>query len=184
MRLTLTPHPDTPCTAISSIEVKIVRTRDAGIELHYFAMGAIRNVRWPAPAVPERCDRLWEASCFELFVKMAGRPAYLEFNFAPSTRWACYRFDEYRSGMQMVPVTMPPRIATRITAKTHVLTATLALSQFRGYAEGADWAVALSAVIEETNGSKSYWALKHPPGKPDFHHPDCFALTLAAPIRP
>jgi hypothetical protein len=35
-------------------------------------------------------------------------------------------------------------------------------------------------VIEETNGRKSYWALAHPPGKPDFHHSDCFALGLPA----
>jgi len=28
----------------------------------------------------------------------------------------------------------------------------------------------LSAVLEETNGRKSYWALAHPPGKADFHH--------------
>jgi len=41
--------------------------------------------------------------------------------------------------------------------------------------------IGLSAVIEETDGTKSYWALRHPPGKPDFHHPDCFALTLGAP---
>ena len=40
--------------------------------------------------------------------------------------------------------------------------------------------LALSAVIEELDGTKSYWALAHPPGKPDFHHPDCFALTLEA----
>ncbi len=44
-----------------------------------------------------------------------------------------------------------------------------------------DWKLALSAVIEETDGTKSYWALRHPPGAPDFHHPDCFALTLEAP---
>jgi len=41
--------------------------------------------------------------------------------------------------------------------------------------------LALSAVIEEIDGTKSYWALAHPPGKPDFHHPDCFTLTLGAP---
>jgi hypothetical protein len=38
--------------------------------------------------------------------------------------------------------------------------------------------LALSAVIEETDGRKSYWALAHPPGTPDFHHPDCFTLEL------
>jgi len=38
--------------------------------------------------------------------------------------------------------------------------------------------LALSAVIEEERGRLSYWALRHPPGKPDFHHPDAFALAL------
>jgi len=37
----------------------------------------------------------------------------------------------------------------------------------------------LSAVIEATDGSLSYWALEHPADKPDFHHPDSFALELA-----
>ena len=36
----------------------------------------------------------------------------------------------------------------------------------------------ISAVIEEQDGRLSYWALAHPPGKPDFHHRDCFALRL------
>lgn len=43
------------------------------------------------------------------------------------------------------------------------------------------WELGLSAVIEETDGTKSYWALRHPPGPTDFHHADCFALELAAP---
>jgi hypothetical protein len=42
------------------------------------------------------------------------------------------------------------------------------------------WQLALSAVIEETNGRISYWALAHPFGQPDFHHSDCFALDLPA----
>jgi hypothetical protein len=36
----------------------------------------------------------------------------------------------------------------------------------------------LTAVIEQANLAKSYWALAHPPGEPDFHHRDGFALTL------
>lgn len=46
---------------------------------------------------------------------------------------------------------------------------------------GADCEIAISAVIEETDGTKSYWALAHPAGKPDFHHPTCFAATLPPP---
>lgn len=46
---------------------------------------------------------------------------------------------------------------------------------------GGDWLAGLSAVIEEADGTLSYWALAHPAGKPDFHHPDCFVLELPAP---
>ena len=52
-----------------------------------------------------------------------------------------------------------------------------------GLADDASWRMAISAVIEETNGRLSYWALGHPPGKPDFHHPDCFALELGPASR-
>ena len=41
------------------------------------------------------------------------------------------------------------------------------------------WALGLSAILEEQDGTKSYWALAHPPGdKPDFHDPACFAAHL------
>ena len=41
------------------------------------------------------------------------------------------------------------------------------------------WALGLSAVLEEQDGTKSYWALGHPNGdKPDFHDPACFAAHL------
>jgi hypothetical protein len=49
---------------------------------------------------------------------------------------------------------------------------------------GTNWELGLSAVLEEKDGTKSYWALAHPPGdKPDFHHPDCFAARLALSSR-
>jgi hypothetical protein len=38
----------------------------------------------------------------------------------------------------------------------------------------------LSAVIEDESGALSYWALRHVPGKPDFHHPQAFAMELDA----
>ena len=41
------------------------------------------------------------------------------------------------------------------------------------------WELGLSAVLEEKDGTKSYWALAHPHGdKPDFHDPACFAAHL------
>ena len=41
------------------------------------------------------------------------------------------------------------------------------------------WELGLSAVLEEKDGTKSYWALAHPEGdRPDFHDPVCFAARL------
>ena len=68
----------------------------------------------------------------------------------------------------------PPRIERRIEG----LAATIDLS---GLPKGV-WRVGFSAVIEERDGTMSYWALAHPPGKPDFHHRDCFALELPAAV--
>jgi hypothetical protein len=182
MRVVLKPHPDTPSTAITGIEVKIARTAKAGLDLHYFVMGTIDDVRWPPLASAERLDRLWEQSCFEVFVGAAGRSGYHEFNLSPSSCWAAYRFSDYRAGMQIALVTSAPEIGSRITAKTYVLRATVPLANLHGLPEHVDWDIALSAVIEQRDGAKSYWALAHPPGKPDFHHKDCFALQLAPPV--
>jgi hypothetical protein len=44
--------------------------------------------------------------------------------------------------------------------------------------EGSRLLIGLAAVIEAADGSLSYWALRHPPGKPDFHHRGAFALEL------
>ena len=59
---------------------------------------------------------------------------------------------------------------------------------FSRYRDGAPLAplcarlqLALSAVIEDKQGVLSYWALTHPPGRPDFHHPDAFVLELERP---
>jgi hypothetical protein len=67
-----------------------------------------------------------------------------------------------------------PRIEVKSSAETYILQAAL---EFDGLS--APLHLGLSAVLEETNGRKSYWALAHPPGKADFHHADCFALELS-----
>jgi hypothetical protein len=52
-----------------------------------------------------------------------------------------------------------------------------------GLKKGTAWRAGVSAVIEEADGTKSYWALAHPPGEPDFHDPESFVLSLPAPRR-
>lgn len=102
---------------------------------------------------------------------------YLEFNLSPASHWAAYHFDGYRNGMQDLAVEAPS-ISTASIGNSFAVGADIELSA-QNLAQSGE--LALSAVIEERDGTKSYWALAHPPGKPDFHHPTCFAATLPAP---
>ena len=166
-------HPGTPCAAVEQIEVTVSRAGHM-LALHYHVDGAIEALRLPATATPVRTDGLWQHSCFEAFLR--GEDGYQEFNFSPSTRWAAYRFEGYREGMRGADAAAP-EIRTAITAERFELRVAIDLP------DGAT-RLGLAAVIEETSGRKSYWALAHPPGAPDFHHSDCFALDLAAAMDP
>jgi len=181
MRVTLVPHPATPCAALDAIEVQVHRHAVGGFELHYFAHGRTKDVLWGEGAAADRADRLWETTCFEAFVKPLGRKNYVEFNFAPSTRWQAYSFTGERAGMAETRGLPMPETRTRMTEKTRVHHVQLALGAVPGLPVEAVWQLGLSAVIEEGNGQKSYWAIKHPGSTPDFHHADCFALPLAPP---
>jgi hypothetical protein len=58
------------------------------------------------------------------------------------------------------------------------LAATVHLAGLPGLRDAGVLRVALAAVVEDYRGQLSYWALEHPPGKPDFHHPDSFSIEL------
>jgi hypothetical protein len=167
MRLSLHPHPDTPSAAVRAIAVEVTRPNAASLALRFMVAGAIGEVRWPAPTPAQRGDELWRHTCFEAFLGGAGEN-YLELNFSPSGRWAAYGFDGYRRGARNAEIDAP-RIVAAARGDTFELNATIEAL--------GDWArLGLSAVIEDLNGDKSYWALAHPAGKPDFHH----ALGFAA----
>ncbi len=135
----------------------------------------------PPVTAPARADELWQHTCFEAFVRASPGAAYYEFNFAPSTQWAAYRFERLPKRDERCERDQRARASRCNRApERYTLQASLELERLPGLPSDALWRLGLSAVIEETSGNKSYWALAHPPGKPDFHHADCFALELAA----
>lgn len=173
MLASLLLHPDYRCDAVDRIDVELDRPSARSVQLRYRVSGAVSDLALPASARPERTDGLWNYSCFEFFLGREEGPGYVEFNFAPSSRWAAYSFRDRRSGMALLETTAPA-IETQAGEGWYELTARIELPDLGG----ADLRMGLSAVIEEARGPKSYWALAHPPGKADFHHPDCFALHL------
>lgn len=173
----LVPHRDFPSSAIQSIAVEASRGSAGRLELGYRASGAVERVRWPDWKGVEPADGLWEHSCFEAFVGTAGNPAYAELNFSTSGQWGAYAFTGYRQGMARIDNVLVGGGRTFGDGIVEVRRTV----DLPDWVDVGTWALGLSAVIETLNDEKSYWALAHPEGAPDFHNAICFAARLAAP---
>ena len=174
MTLSLRPHPNQAARPAIAIEALATRPSANCLELRYVVTGDLGALYLPPAGHPVRADELWKKTCFEAFVRPGADEAYFEFNFAPTRWWAAYRFDGYRQGMADADIT-PARIEAHTRGQRFELTVALDLADWPA---DRPWRVGLTAVIEELNGDKSYWALAHPPGRPDFHHADGFVLEL------
>lgn len=172
----LQPHPDgrTPQVEVAARVHSLPNSRC--VVFAYEVRGAIDSIVLPRRGrAPTRADNLWQTTCFEAFCRTGDEAGYREFNFSPSGDWAVYDFTSYRTrgpdprvGQEMVVAFMPH---DDIVVLEGIVAA-------RDVASMTTWRP--TAVIEEVDGTKSYWALAHPPGAPDFHHPDCFALHIPA----
>ena len=174
----LTAHPSTRNDGVRSLGVQL-RAEKPGILVFQYSLDAdLSRVRVPLSGVGERADGLWKHTCFEAFVAAADAPGYHEFNFSPSFDWAIYRFSAYREGMSPPEIGLAPEISVRRGDDGLALRAAVRLGDLAGLCDSRHLRIALAAVIEDENGRLSYWGLRHPPGKPDFHHPNGFALEV------
>lgn len=180
MRHALKLHPDSHSTAATRIDVQVNRPRPGDLAVDYFVSGKIDHLHLPQAGAPSRGDALWQHTCFEAFVATSPGDAYYEFNFSPSLQWAAYHFSGYRKDMSIVSDIETPQVKVKAGDESFHLQARLDLDRLPGLLRSASWRLGISAILEETGGDKSYWALAHPPGKADFHHADCFARSLDA----
>ncbi len=178
----LTPHPATPPRAGHRVRATVERSREGELALHYALRGPLAEVRIPAPvAAPRQQHLLWQHTCFEAFLALARGGPYHELNFSPSGAWAAYAFRAYREGAPLASDAVEPEIAARTTEGGMVLTARLALGRLEEAYVEAPLHLALCAVIEDTQGDLSYFALHHPGQQADFHHAAGFTLRLDPP---
>lgn len=170
----LVAHPASPPRAVKAVEVDIHMTDGDEMLLTYRVYGAVPAV--PAWASPNRADDLWKTTCFEIFIRPDGGDAYFEFNFAPSSEWAAYIFSSHRQGRRDLALSVDPFIEQVAPegGSAYTIEVDLDLSEVAN----TSTRIGLSAVIEEADGTISYWALAHPDGKPDFHDSACFTLTI------
>jgi hypothetical protein len=151
------------------------------LKIVYTLTGAMDRLRIPPLRSSRSVNGLWHHTCFELFVGAQNDAEYYEFNFSPSSEWAAYGFRDYRDGAPIDTDELEPNIAVRQGAEILELSAVLRTDRLPGLGPKIRLSLALCAVVEDLNGSFSYWSLKHPPGKPDFHHAAGFALELVVP---
>jgi hypothetical protein len=167
-------HPAFHTTAVRGIEAGVRRQAGGALGLCFVLTGDVAHIAMPAAREPQRKDELWRHTCFECFMRASG-DAYLEFNFSPSREWAAYAFHSYRVPAPLPPAYDPCFVVSRDSDALR-LEATIPAAALAHVAD--PWRMGLSAVVEEASGALTYWALRHAPGKPDFHHAEAFAIEL------
>lgn len=177
IRAALVPHPTTPCAAVQGLGAQVSLTASGRLELHFVLRAELAALAIPAPALQRFRDGLWQHTCFEAFVAADGAARYLELNVAPSREWAAYSFVNYREGMAKLDQVVP-RVDVRLEDSRLDVRAGLELASLVEPPWNA-LKVGLTAVVETADGAHSYWALRHPSPKPDFHHRGGFMLSLA-----
>ena len=171
--VSLQPYRPVDDRIVRSLEVQVDRSQSETLQLRYVLQGNLARLRIPPRKPAQRTDELWKHTCFEAFLRARDGAAYHELNVSPSTEWALYWFGGYRQGMAAAETLQPPAVTIERSAQQLSIGVGLDLKLLP-----PSRALALAAVIEEESGSLSYWALAHPAGKPDFHHPDGFVFEI------
>lgn len=172
--LGLQPHPALPLPSGIALVAGAESLPGGALRIGFVFHGDTGRVLIPECSSPIRTDGLWQHTCCEVFVGIPGKAAYREFNFSPSGAWAAYAFADYRKAGPL-PLGPVPQIAFVPAEGTLTLATTIAPGWLP---KASRLCLGLSAVIETIDGERSYWALAHPAGQPDFHHYDSFTLTL------
>lgn len=173
----LIPFADEPQLRSISFKGK-ARWSGGKLELQYkLVHGGSELIIPSVKPAPERCDGLWQHTCFEAFVSQPGHQGYWEINLSPSGDWNFYKLTTYRENLQpeddiqQVPFTVEQTslgLELRcIIPLDSVLDAELPVE------------LSLTAVLEHSSEGCSYWAWKHSGKEADFHLRDSF--TLLAP---
>ncbi len=178
---TLTCHPSSRSTPIRRVAFEVERSPAGILRVAFEIDGEIGRLALPAWRGIHPGERLWEHTCVEVFVGMVDREAYHELNVAPSGAWQAHAFTRYRDGGLLAGVAPAPRVAAERGDDRLVVEVEIDVARWSVDYLPAAWRIGLAAVLEDTDGALAYWALAHPPGRPDFHDHMGFALTLDRP---
>ncbi|WP_345532753.1 DOMON-like domain-containing protein [Viridibacterium curvum] len=167
-------YPGSPGAAPLSVYAGARCLADGALQLRFSVQGDAAGLRLPQPVAQAGfADGLWQHTCFEAFVGVAGSSAYREFNLSPSGQWAAYAFADYRQRDERWQAAQAPQFSVQRTDDGLTIDA-LIPAALLPVGEGVD--ISLTAVIEAADGHLGYWALSHAGERPDFHKRASFVL--------
>jgi hypothetical protein len=175
-RIALERHPDSLARGAAAAAASLRRVTPTRLRVRYWLIADPDCVIWPeVGSTVLRLDKLWRATCCELFVRTAGAAPYREWNFSPAGHWQAYDFSARRTGQRTAEVALPaidlglphPRPAS---AAAPPLTEWMLTAEIDVPAPALE--VGVTMVVADRHGRLDYWALAHAAGAPDFHNPD------------
>ena len=149
------------------------------LNISFQLTGSINALQLPEESsTPSRTDKLWENTCFEVFVARPQDQNYWEYNISPSHNWAVFHFTEYRSAKS------DELSVDKIMIKSH----SVSPNQYQIHSNlplpealhGKNLQIGVSTILRDRQNSIYYYALAHLRQNPDFHDRNCFTLLLNA----
>jgi hypothetical protein len=174
--LTLKAFNENDFTKLFNFSAEVFVTAPDEMIIEYTLTGPTRHLHFPPATGSEtRRDELWKTTCLEAFLSadFMRNSSYLELNCSPNGDWNAYSFSGYREGMAPAAgteVKLIGREADDTKAHFRVRIKSPGLGNFKQ--------LGVTAVVEFSDGSKSYFALKHPGPVADFHDKDGFVHSL------
>lgn len=117
----------------------------------------------------KRVIKLWEKTCFELFIKNQ-KDSYVEFNFSPEFEWNAFYF--VKKGATLTEYERIDSVKTDILLSLNVFHLIVQIDKRKfpdGFFDGNELSAGVTSVVKQKNGSLSYWALSHEDTRPNFH---------------
>jgi hypothetical protein len=120
----------------------------------------------------QRVIKLWEKSCFELFVKNS-KGSYIEFNFSPVFEWNAFYFsikgDELKEYKRVDALKMDVLLSDQVFSLIVEIDKLKFPDGFFDKSADASLEIGITSVLKNKDGALSYWALNHKDTRPNFH---------------
>jgi len=181
---TLVPFADSDLSQNLGISGTVKRDGSA-LRVAYLLTGDLDKVVLPPlNSSTNRAEKLWEETCFEIFLgaglERARDLLYREFNLSPSGAWNVLTLQGYRYATKEEPSFEALPFTVEQTDDGLSINADIDISSLVEGANPIRVGISTVLIVKDAEGKaqETFWAIKHPASKPDFHHPSSFNLSL------